>query len=83
VRVRHVQARLVDHLRAVQQQVEIENARTPAIAAVGRALAAEAALDVEQRFQQRPRVERRFQLGDGVDEGGLVLAAPGCGAIKA
>src|SRR3546814_4332916 len=56
VRVRHAQARLVDHRVAEQQQVEVERARAPA-RIVFLAVAAELALDIEQRIEQRARIE--------------------------
>src|SRR5690606_41561856 len=44
-RMRHPQAGLVDDVRAVQQQIQVQGPWAPAVAAVSSAHAAEAALD--------------------------------------
>src|SRR5216684_3055703 len=71
--MRHDEARLVDRLVAVEQQVEVDRARPPLRADP---LAAEAALDVEQLIEQLARGQRRLELSDRVQEHRLVPVAP-------
>src|SRR5690606_41722474 len=58
-RVRDLQAGRVDHRLAIQQQVQVETARTPARGLVATAVAAVALFDREQGGQQRLRGESR------------------------
>ena len=62
--MRHRQARLVDRLVAVEQQVEIDRPRPPALAA----LAPELALDREQRVEQLARRQLGLERGGAVQE---------------
>ena len=67
-RVRQLKSRAVDYLFVVEQQVEVERARRVVIIAPP----SELAFDGEQRAEQIVRRECRCELGDGVDEVGLV-----------
>ena len=82
VRMRDPQSRLVDHHVAVQQHVEVQQARPPAVAAIGGADPAEGTFDCKQFLKQVRRRQRGFQRGCGIDEVGLVALAPGRGAIE-
>ena len=66
--MRDGQAGLVDHLVAVEQQVEVDRARPPALPA----LAAQLALDREEDVEQLPRRELGLERGDAVQEPRLV-----------
>ena len=66
--MRDGQARLVDRLVAVEQQVEVDRPRPPALAA----LAAELALDREQPVEQLARRELGLERGGAVQEARLV-----------
>src|SRR5262245_12345928 len=78
--MRHLEARLVDPLVAVHEQVEVEGAR-----AAGRPLAgaAERQLDLEQALQQGSRGERGLERDYPVQETRLVEDRPdGIGLVK-
>ena len=72
--MRHGQARLVDRLLAVEQEVEVDRAR--AVARPRPTLAAELALDLEQAVEQLAWAELCLDLRHGVEERRLVLVAP-------
>ena len=71
--MRHVQARDVDRLVAVEEQVEVDRARAEARAAA--ADAAEAALDVEEEREEVSCAELGLDLRGGVQEARLVEVA--------
>jgi hypothetical protein len=79
-RVRDGQARLVDHLAAVEQQVEVDRPWAPARAVAG---AAELALDGEQLLEEPTRAERRLEACGGVEEARLAGEAPRLGLAYA
>lgn len=77
-RMWHLQVWRVDYFGLVEQEVEIERARS----AVEIAAAAESRFDVKQGREQRARRKLRFQGGDRVDEVRLTVNAHRRGAIK-
>lgn len=64
-----------DDEAAVKEEVEVERAGSPGLASD----APVEALEVEEEAKQVRGLEVGVQLGDGIEEGGLVLAAPGGG----
>ena len=76
--MRHTQARLVDHLPAVDEQIEVDRARSPALLAH----AAEHPFDLEQEIEELPRRARRVHRDRPVQEGRLVDDADGLGLAK-
>ncbi len=72
-RVRDREARLVDDLVAVEEQVEIDRPRAVAWAVAG---PAERALDLEQRVEQLPRAELGLDCGRALRNARLVVVPP-------
>src|SRR3712207_8019712 len=70
--MREGQARLLDHLAAVEQEVEVDRPRPESRA---RPLAAEDALDGEEPLEQLPWRELRLERRDGVEEAWLLHVA--------
>ncbi len=63
---------LVHHGISPEQEVEVDRPRPPALGAN----TAEPTFDVEKQVEQRPRVERRLELRDAVQERGLLDGPP-------
>jgi hypothetical protein len=76
-----LEARLVDLLVAVEEQVEVDRARpeTRSVASD----AAQAALDRQQPLEQLARAQRGAQLGRAVEKARLVLEADRVGLAQA
>src|SRR4051812_14640493 len=72
-RVWDLEARLVDPLTAVEEQVEVDRPRPVAGAA---ALAAELPPDLQQELEQNARRQLGVELRDRVQEPRLILVAP-------
>ena len=66
ISLRQDQVRGVDHLVAEEEQVQVDRARLP----FQPPHAAQLVLDVQESSKQRVRVERRFDGGGAVQEGG-------------
>src|SRR5512132_3303929 len=71
--MRHRQARLVDRLVPVDQEVEVDDARAPP--SFPGAFTSQVALDCQEAFEQLPRSELRGQLRGCVQELRLVRDA--------
>ena len=78
-RMRHMEARLVDRLLAVEEEVEVDRARAEARA---RPLAAQRLLDGEQPIQELAWRERRLELRRAVQEARLLEVADGIGLAE-
>jgi len=78
-RVRDGEARLVDFLVAVEEQVEVERARA---VLAGSADATEALLGREEPAEELARAERRLELGGAVEEERLRADADGLGLAQ-
>ena len=77
--MRHMEARLVDRLLAVEEEVEVDRARAEARA---RPLAAQRLLDGEQPIQELTWRERRLELRRAVQEARLLEVADGIGLAE-
>ena len=73
--MRHGQARLVDDLVPVQEEVEVDRSRSPALLAH----AAETLLDREQALEELLRPEIGLDLDCAVEEGALLNGPDGLG----
>jgi Subtilase family len=78
--VRQLEARLVDLLGVVEQEIEVEGAR--ALGRPDRAISPEAGLDGQQQAEQLPRGELRPELGGSVQEPRLVEVTDRIGLLE-
>ncbi len=78
MRVRHVQAGLVDCAVVVRQQIEIDDARTPPFA-LG---SSQPALDRRESVEQLARGMLRFERDDAVEKPRLIGLTPRRSAIE-
>src|SRR5438093_259207 len=78
--VRNLERRHAHDALVVQEQVEVDETRPPALLA--RPVASELALDALQRGEQRLGLERRLERAGGVDERRLVRLPPRLGLVE-
>ena len=79
-RMGDVQIGLVQDEVSVEQDVEIEGART--VENTGGTLASEVVLDAEESCEKRGRGKIRFESNHGVEEAGLIGKSHGSGGVK-